>query len=78
MFYHSHPNIYQLIKALHKVLTGRYTKINCTAVKNLKQAKRTVEKEDIISKKMLQYSNDKISRLSFIQAVPKQCLPQKL
>jgi hypothetical protein len=37
-----------------------------------------LEKEDIISKQILQYSNGEISRLSFIQAVSKKCLPQKL
>jgi hypothetical protein len=46
--------------------------MNCTAVRNLKRAKRTVEKEDIISKQILQYSNGEISRLSFIQTVSKK------
>jgi hypothetical protein len=66
MFNLSHPNIYQFIEALNEVQIGSYTKIDCTAIRNLKRAKRTVKKEDIISKQMLQYSNGEISRLSFI------------
>jgi len=78
MFYRSHPNIYQLIEVLNEVQTGSYMKMNCTAVRNLKRAKKTVEKEAFISKQMLQYSKGEISRISFIQAVSKKFSPQNL
>jgi len=78
MFYRSHPNIYQLIEALNEVQTSSYTKMNCTAVRNLKRAKQTVDKEEFISKKMLQYSSGEINRIAFIQDVSKKFLPQNL
>ena len=50
--------------------------MNCTAVRNLKQAKLTVEKETFINNQLLKYSSGEINRITFIQAVSKTFLPQ--
>ncbi|KAL4143177.1 hypothetical protein QTP88_005537 [Uroleucon formosanum] len=61
---------------ISKVATTQNFRSNTLA---LKRAKRTVEKEDIINKQILQFSNGEISRLlSLIQAVSKKNLPQQL
>jgi len=52
--------------------------MNCSAVRNLKRAKITVEKEAFISNQILQYSRGEIGRISYIQAVSKKCLPKDL
>jgi len=52
--------------------------MNCTAVRNLKRAKQTIDKEEFISKKMLQYSSGEINRIAFMQDVSKRFLPQNL
>jgi len=61
-----------LIEALNEVQTSSYTKMNCSAVGNLKRAKITVEKEAFISNQILQYSGGEISRISYIQNVSKK------
>ena len=69
MFYHSHPNTFQLLEAISEVQTDSYVKMNSVNSRNIRRNKKTVDKEKFLQHKLIQCREVEISMLQYIKAV---------